>query len=82
LDVIDLTNIDANTSLSGDQGFRFVGTRAFGGRAGELHYETFDQAGTANDVTVLSGDVNGDRIADFEIAIAGIVQLSSRDFLL
>jgi Ca2+-binding RTX toxin-like protein len=82
VDDIDLTGIDANTSRSGDQGFRFTGTQEFGGKAGELRYQTFDHAGTANDVTVISGDVNGDRIADFEIEIVGIVQLSSGDFLL
>ena len=82
LDDIDLTGIDANTGRSGDQGFRFIGTKGFSGKAGELHYQTFDQAGTANDITVVSGDINGDRVADFEIEIAGIVQLSSSDFLL
>ena len=33
-------------------------------------------------VTIVSGDVNGDRVADFEIEIAGIVNLRSGDFLL
>jgi Ca2+-binding RTX toxin-like protein len=82
IDDIDLTGIDANTARSGDQGFRFIGTKGFTGKEGELHYQTFDQAGTANDTTVVSGDINGDRIADFEIEIVGIVQLSSGDFLL
>jgi len=82
LDDIDLAGIDASTDRSGDQGFRFIGTKAFSGKAGELHYQTFDQDGTANDITVVSGDVNGDRIADFEIEIVGIVQLSSGNFLL
>jgi Ca2+-binding RTX toxin-like protein len=82
LDDIDLTGIDANTSRSGDQGFRFIGTQDFRGREGELRYQTFDQTGTANDTTVISGDINGDRIADFEIEIVGIVQLASGDFLL
>ena len=82
LDDIDLRDIDAAASRSGDQGFRFIGTQDFRGREGELRYQTFDQAGTANDITVVSGDINGDRIADFEIEIVGIVQLSSGDFLL
>jgi Ca2+-binding RTX toxin-like protein len=82
LDDIDLAGIDADSGRAGDQGFRFIGTKGFSGKAGELHYQTFDQAGTANDITVVSGDVNGDRIADFEIEIAGIVQLTSSDFLL
>jgi len=33
-------------------------------------------------VTIVSGDVNGDPVADFEIEIAGIVNLRSGDFLL
>jgi serralysin len=82
LDDIDLAGIDADAGRAGDQGFRFVGTRGFSGKAGELHYQTFDQAGTANDITVVSGDTNGDGVADFEIEIVGIVQLSSGDFIL
>ena len=82
LDDIDLTGIDANTGRSGDQSFRFIGTKGFSGKEGELQYQTSDQAGTADDITVVRGDVNGDRVADFEIEIRGIVQLSSGDFLL
>jgi probable HAF family extracellular repeat protein len=82
MDHIDLADIDANATRAGDQAFKFIGTQGFGGKAGELHYQTFDQTGTANDITVISGDINGDRIADFEIGLAGIVNLTSSDFLL
>jgi len=82
LDDIDLSTIDANPSKAGDQPFKFVGTQAFGGKAGELHYQTFDQPGTANDITVVSGDINGDRVADFEIEIAGLQKLTASDFIL
>jgi Ca2+-binding RTX toxin-like protein len=82
LDDIDVSGIDANSARGGDQGFRFIGTQDFRGREGELRYQTFDQAGTANDFTLVSGDVNGDRIADFEIEIVGILQLTSAEFLL
>jgi Ca2+-binding RTX toxin-like protein len=82
LDDIDLRTIDANAARSGDQSFRFIGTQDFRGREGELRYQTFDVAGTANDITVISGDINGDRIADFEIEIVGIVPIASGDFLL
>jgi hypothetical protein len=54
----------------------------FRGREGELRYQTFDQAGASNDITVISGDINGDRVADFEIEIVGILQFTSGDFLL
>ena len=82
VDEIDLGDIDANAARPGDQSFNLIGTRDFSGKAGELHYQTFDQAGTANDITVVSGDLNGDGAADFEIEIAGIVQLTRSDFLL
>jgi Ca2+-binding RTX toxin-like protein len=82
LDHIDLAGIDADAGRAGDQGFKFIGTKGFSGKAGELHYQTIDQAGTANDMTVVSGDTNGDGVADFEIQITGIVQLSSNDFVL
>jgi Ca2+-binding RTX toxin-like protein len=82
LDVIDLGDIDANTARAGDQSFSFIGTRDFSGKGAELRYQTFDQPGTANDITVVSGDVNGDAVADFEIEIAAIMQLTRSDFLL
>lgn len=62
-DVIDLSVIDANGAKSGDQAFRFIGAKAFDGAAGELHVVA---AGSA---AVIQGDINGDRQADFAIAI-------------
>jgi hypothetical protein len=47
-----------------------------------LAYQTCDQDGTANDFTRVSGDINGDRVADFEIQIFGFVPLGTGDFLL
>ena len=81
-DQIDLADIDANTARAGDQSFGLIGTRDFSGKGAELHYQTVDQAGTANDITIVSGDINGDGVADFEIEISGIVQLTRSDFLL
>src|SRR5262249_23324684 len=82
LDHIDLSSIDANPSRAGDQGFKFIGTQGFSGKGAELHFQTFDQPGTANDITVVSGDINGDRVADFEIELSGIVSMKASDFLL
>jgi Ca2+-binding RTX toxin-like protein len=81
-DKIDLSSIDTDPTRKGDQDFRFIGTQNFDGRTGELHYQTFDQPGTANDITVISGDINGDRAADFEIELTGIIKPTSGDFLL
>ena len=70
-DVIDLSSIDANTKVGGNQAFNFIGGRAFTGHAGELHF--------ANGI--LSGDINGDRVADFQIAVKfnGISKITSDD---
>lgn len=64
-DRLDLSKIDANTFLPGDQKFAFIGTANFGGHAGELRLETV--AGGQ----VLHGDVNGDRVDDFSILVQG-----------
>jgi RTX calcium-binding nonapeptide repeat (4 copies) len=61
-DVIDLTAIDANTNLDGDQAFTSIGTAVFSGVAGELRI-----AMNTNGNTLL-GDVDGDRIADFAVS--------------
>jgi serralysin len=81
-DDIDVSGIDPNAARGGDQSFRFIGMQDFRGREGELRYQTFDQAGASNDITVIGGDINGDRVADFEIEIVGILQFTSGDFLL
>ena len=75
-DHIDLAAIDANTAVTGDQAFSFIGTAAFTHHAGELHY------GFAGTDTVISGDVNGDGTADFSIVLTGNVALVASDFML
>ncbi|MGO4386909.1 cadherin domain-containing protein [Microvirga sp. 2YAF29] len=75
-DKIDLSGIDANTTKAGNQAFLFIGTKAFGGRAGELRYEK------AKSDTYIHGDVNGDKIADFTIHLDDRVNLSKGYFFL
>lgn len=65
VDRINLSRIDANTALAGDQPFTFIGASPFSGAPGQLRFA----AG------VLSGDVNGDRTADFEIGLSGVASL-------
>lgn len=67
VDKIDLFNIDANSNLAGDQAFIYVGAAAFSGVAGELRL--VDQ--------ILSGDINGDRQADFRLGLTGVQVLSA-----
>ena len=62
LDVIDLSGIDADTVTDGDQAFVFIDAAAFGLVAGQLRLVD-NGAGMAE----LSGDVDGDGIADFAV---------------
>lgn len=75
-DRIDLSAIDANSHLAGKQHFSFIGSAAFTGDAGQLHAQ---RQGTT---TVISGDVNGDRIADFAITLDDPLSLTTNAFLL
>lgn len=80
-DKLDVSAIDANTKLSGNQAFKFLGSPGFSKHAGELRYEQVNLSGTANDKTMVYGDVNGDGKADFTIQLAGLKTLESGDFL-
>lgn len=75
-DRIDLTQIDADTTKTGDQAFKFIGSAAFTKVAGQLHVTII------NGVPVLSGDVNGDGLADFQLHLPGASNLSAGDFAL
>lgn len=75
-DKIDLSGIDANTIVDGNQAFGFIGTGAFTGRNAEVRYEK-----KASD-TYIYGDVNGDGKADFAIHLDDAVTLQSSYFVL
>ena len=77
-DRIDLTTIDANANVAGNQAFTFIGAAAFTGTAGELRV----QASGTNQLVY--GDVNGDGVADFLIVVTpvGAVPLVGGDFQL
>lgn len=81
-DHIDLRGIDANTAKAGNQAFTFIASQGFHKTAGELRAVVTDRAGTALDTTILSGDVNGDGKADFQIELTGLKTLQAGDFLL
>ncbi|HTV69036.1 MAG TPA: calcium-binding protein [Rhizobiaceae bacterium] len=69
-DKIDLSTIDADTDgTAGNQAFTFIGTAAFSGVDGQLRCSG----------GIIQGDVNGDRVADFEIGI-NLATLLSTDF--
>jgi serralysin len=77
VDRIDLSGIDAIASTGAYDSFRFIGASVFDGTAGALDYFYNSTLG----ITVLQGDTNGDRIADFAIDIAGNIVLSTADLM-
>ncbi len=82
-DRINLATIDTS-SAGGDQAFSFVAKEgaAFTGLKGQLIWDQQNKPGTANDVTLVSGDLNGDHVADFTIELTGLVALTKGDFVL
>ena len=77
-DRIDLRSIDAKTNVAGNQAFTFIGTHAFSGVSGQLRISL------SGSTAIISGDVNGDSTADFQIALLNfttLANLNSGDFL-
>ncbi|HEY8382533.1 MAG TPA: M10 family metallopeptidase C-terminal domain-containing protein [Microvirga sp.] len=72
-DKIDLRKIDADQDgTAGNQAFKFIGSKAFTGRDGELRFSGGN----------LYGDVNGDGVADLAVKLTGVKALSASDFFL
>jgi Ca2+-binding RTX toxin-like protein len=72
LDRIDLSTIDANAAVAGNQAFRFVAGNFTG--AGQLHYI----AATG----ILEGNTGGSLAADFQIKVNGVTSMLATDFFL
>ena len=70
-DKIDLSVIDANTTQTGNQAFSFIGNTNFTS-AGQVRFTG----------GVVSGDVNGDKVADFAIEVKNVTTLQASDFIL
>lgn len=75
-DRIDLSLIDANRKVGGDQAFKFIGDAAFHKKAGELRFTQADSK------TFIHADTNGDGKADFSLALEGVIDLARGDFIL
>ncbi len=77
-DDIDLSTIDANGAAAGNTAFSFLATKgaAFTGVKGQLHW--LQAAGK----TIVEGDIDGNKVADFQIELTGLVTLSGADFIL
>lgn len=74
-DKIDVSGIDAIAGTGRNDAFTFIGDAGFTHHAGELHTSVVDG------VNFLSGDVNGDGIADFMINL-GTVHVGAGDLIL
>ena len=75
-DRIDLSLIDANPGLAGNQAFAWIGTAAFAGsNTAQVRY------GQADGNTFVEVDT-GDGVADMRNSLSGLTTLTSTDFLL
>ena len=76
-DHIDLSLIDAKTHTAGNDAFTFIGDAAFvAGVDGQLRAVTYGSG------WLVTGDLNGDRIADFGIYVVSPTALTAGDFIL
>ena len=75
VDKIHLWAIDANTTRNGNQAFRLIPADDFDCQAGGLIIIE------RNGDTLISADLDGDRIADFTIRMAGLHTLIEEDFI-
>jgi Ca2+-binding RTX toxin-like protein len=75
-DKLNLSAIDADAGVGGDQAFVFLGTSAFTGAGGELRYS---QVGGN---TFVSADADGDQALDFVVQLDGLYALTATDFIL
>ncbi|CAA9389256.1 MAG: Alkaline phosphatase [uncultured Rubellimicrobium sp.] len=73
IDLIDLSGIDPQSGLGGDQGFRFAGKSA-------AAFSVWTVASKGD--LILRADVTGDRTADIEIRLVGVSSLTASDLLL
>lgn len=80
IDRIDLSAIDANPGVAGNQAFTFIGGAAFTvGVVGQVRFHTWGQG---NDYGIVEADVNGDGRADFQIFINQTDVMFATDFIL
>jgi Ca2+-binding RTX toxin-like protein len=80
-DRINLFNIDADTSLSGNQAFSLLLTAgADFTKAGQLHFEYTTVSGVEH--TIIEGNVNRRVGADFQIDLVGHIKVAADDFML
>jgi Ca2+-binding RTX toxin-like protein len=65
-DIIDLSSIDANSTLAGNQAFTFIGSAAFTNQPGQLRAV---EVIPGSNLWTVSGDTDGFGGADFQISV-------------
>lgn len=73
LDLINVSAIDSDDSVTGDQAFIFIGNAAFSA-AGQLRYDALKG--------IIQGNVNSTLTPDFEIKLTGAPVVDATDFVL
>ncbi|EPX79770.1 calcium-binding protein [Salipiger mucosus] len=73
---IEISRIDADVNMAGNQTLSWIDDAAFSGTAGELRASMMDGD------TVLQADTDGDGMADFEVMLTGNIDLGPDNFLL
>ena len=83
-DKINLSVIDANGAAANSTAFSFLATMnaAFTGAKGQLRWFQENPLGTVNDKTIVAGDIDGNKVSDFMIELAGLKTLTAADFVL
>ena len=79
-DRIDLSAIDANGPEAGDSFTLLAKGKAFTGDAGQLRWHSTTSGGKS--FTIVEGDIDGNRTADFRLELDGKLALGKGDFLL
>ena len=74
-DIIDVSSIDASSSIAGDQAFTWIGTASFTA-VGQLGYAQLSGS------TFILGNTGGDLNPDFLIGVVGLVNFVPSDFAL
>jgi serralysin len=77
-DIIDLSALDANQNIPGNQAFTFLGETRIFTAAGQVIFNFNEE----NQTTVLNVELNGDGIADFQIGLLGIIPFTAADLIL
>jgi hypothetical protein len=73
-DIVNLDAIDADEDAVGGQDFTWRGDQGLSGAAGDLAFRF------KRDMTLVSGDTDGDGVADFTLRLTGKLTLQATDF--